>query len=143
MNIQRWLKKNLNTLLILIALGAIACSFITTREGFESSPSSFNDDIASGKKVVWFYAPWCGHCKTMHKDWDDAASAVNIGENHMVKINVGNKNDVEHSKIAGKYNVQSFPTILLLNNGQREEEYNGDRSKAAFMSYCKEKGLVV
>ena len=79
MNIQRWLKKNLNTQHILIALGAIACSFITTREGFESSPSSFNDDIASGKKVVWFYAPWCGHCKTMHKDWDDAASAVNIG----------------------------------------------------------------
>ena len=143
MNIQRWLKKNLNIILILIALGVIACTFITTREGFESSPSSFNDDIASGKKVVWFYAPWCGHCKTMHKDWDDAASAVNIGENHMVKINVGNKDDAEHSKIAGKYNIQSFPTILLLNNGQREEEYNGERSKAAFISYCKEKGLVV
>lgn len=143
MNIIRWLKKNLNNILILLALGAIICSFITIREGFESSPSSFNDDIASGKKVVWFYAPWCGHCKTMHKDWDDAASSVNIGENHMVKINVGNKDDTEHSKIAGQYNVKSFPTILLLNNGQREEEYNGDRSKAAFINYCKEKGLVV
>lgn len=143
MSIQYWLKKNLNTLLILIAIGVIIFSFINIREGFESSPSSFNDDIASGKKVVWFYAPWCGHCKTMHKDWDDAASAVNIGENHMVKINVGNKDDAEHSKIAGQYNVKSFPTILLLNNGQREEEYNGDRSKTAFINYCKEKGLVV
>tara|TARA_B100001059_G_C17631208_1_gene474508 strand:+ start:261 stop:692 length:432 start_codon:yes stop_codon:yes gene_type:complete len=143
MNIQRWLKKNLHTIFIVIALGAIVCYFLTTREGFESRPSSFNDDIASGKKVVWFYAPWCGHCKTMHKDWDDAASAVNIGENHMIKINVGNKDNDEHSKIAGLYNVQGFPTILLLNNGQREEEYNGERSKAAFISYCKEKGLVV
>ena len=62
---------------------------------------------------------------------------------HVYLINVGNKDNAEHSKIAGQYNVKSFPTILLLNNGQREEEYNGERSKAAFMSYCKEKGLVV
>lgn len=143
MNILRWIKKNLNIILILIALIVIACSFITIHEGFESSPSSFNNDIALGKKVVWFYAPWCGHCKTMHKDWDDAASTVNIGENHMVKINIGNKDDTEHSIIASKYNVQSFPTILLLNNGHKEEEYNGERSKAAFISYCKNKGLVV
>ena len=79
----------------------------------------------------------------MHKDWDDAASSINIGENHMIKIDVGNKDNAEHSKIAGQYNIQSFPTILLLNNGRREEEYTSDRSKAAFIRYCKEKGLAV
>ena len=143
MNILCWFKKNINIILILIALGIILSSVITIREGFESSSSSFNNDIASGKKLVWFYAPWCGHCKTMNNDWNDAASVVNIGENHMIKINVGNKDNVEHSKIAGQYNIQSFPTILLLNNGQKEEEYNGERSKTAFISYCKMHGLVI
>ena len=143
MNILQWLKKNLYIILILLILGIILYSFIITQEGFESNSSSFNNDIASGKKVVWFYAPWCGHCKKMNKDWDDAASVVNIGENHMIKINVGNKDNAEHSKIAHQYNIQSFPTILLLNNGQKEEEYNGERSKTAFISYCKMHGLVI
>jgi len=143
MNIHSWLKTNLNNILILLILGSIICYFIIIREGFESSPSSFYNDIASGKKLVWFYAPWCGHCKTMHKDWDDAASTINIGENHMIKINVGNTDDTKHSKISRQYNVQSFPTILLLNNGYSEEEYTGERSKTAFISYCKEKGLII
>ena len=143
MIIYRWLKKNSNFICILLALGVILYSFIKIREGFESSPSSFNNDIKSGTKFVWFYAPWCGHCKKMHKDWDEASSAVNIGENHMIKIDIGNKDDVKHSKIAEKYNIHSFPTILLLNNGVKQEEYNGERSKEALISYCKKKGLVI
>ena len=101
-------------------------------EGFESKPASFNQDVSGGKKLVWFYADWCGHCKNMKKEWDKASQNV---DGKMVKINLGNE-DSETQKISEKYNIKSFPTILLLNNGEKEAEYEEGRTAKDFESYC-------
>lgn len=101
-------------------------------EGFESKPASFNQDVSGGKKLVWFYADWCGHCKNMKEEWDKASQNV---DGKMVKINLGNEDD-ETQKISEKYNIKSFPTILLLNNGEKEAEYEQGRTAKDFESYC-------
>lgn len=101
-------------------------------EGFESKPASFDQDVSGGKKLVWFYADWCGHCKRMKKEWDTASNKVN---GKMVKIDLGDDNS-ETKKISEKYNINGFPTILLLNNGEKEDEYTDDRTSNAFESYC-------
>ena len=101
-------------------------------EGFESKPSTFNTDVSKGKKLVWFYADWCGHCKSMKEEWDNASNEV---DGKMVKINLGNSEDSKTEEISKKYEIQSFPTILLLENGEKKNDYEGERKTADFVKF--------
>ena len=101
-------------------------------EGFTSKPSTFESDVSSGKKLVWFYADWCGHCKSMKTEWDTASSKV---DGKMVKINLGDSKDSKVEEISKKYNIQGFPTILLLDNGEIQETYEGERKASDFESF--------
>lgn len=122
----------------LCVVALFALMQLKNREGFESNADSFHKDISVGKRLVWFYAPWCGHCKTMHGDWDKATLLVNRNKDiHMIKINVGERGNEKHQQISDEFNIQGFPTILGLNNGERMSEYNGDRSTNAFVAYVK------
>ena len=141
MKISRFIKRYRNELIIVLIIVLLFGFMPKYLENFESNMSSFDDDIASGKKLVWFYAPWCGHCKTMHKAWDSASKVVNSNKNNMIKLNIGDSKNKQHQAIASKYKVQGFPTILLLHNGETSAEYNGDRTKSAFVKYCKENGI--
>ena len=126
-----------------LAVFIVACALYNRylfREGFEASPTDFNNTVGTGKKLVWFYADWCGHCKKMENSWNSAAKAVNTDENKkMVKINLGDSKNDEQQLIAKKYNISGYPTIHLLNNGEIEETYNGGRSKSDFVGYCEKR----
>ena len=104
-------------------------------EGFQSQPSTFENDVSNGKKLVWFYADWCGHCKSMQSEWDKASKNVN---GKMVKVNLGDGENADVKKISDTYGIQSFPTILLLENGQKKEEYSGQRKASDFESFVNE-----
>ena len=113
------------------------------REGFESNPATFSSDTKDGKKLVWFYADWCGHCKTMHDAWDTAAKKINAaGKNIMMKINVGDAKNKNHQKVSEKYGINGFPTIMMLENGMKKAEYNGNRTAKDFEDFCKSNGLI-
>ena len=134
-----------NIILCIILFIAILISLVNNPiiEQFESNANMFDNDIRNGTKLVWFYAPWCGHCKTMHSEWDSASKTVNVKDNHMIKLNIGDKDNQKHQEIAQKYKIQGFPTILLLKNGKKKEEYSGNRKKNDFVNYCKLKGLTI
>lgn len=108
------------------------------REGFESNPHDFEENIKNGKKLVLFYATWCGHCNEMKQYWDDASNTVNNDKHiKMVKINVGDEKNPKHKRIAEKYNISGFPTILLFDSGLKKYAYEGNRTKNDFIEYCK------
>ena len=104
-------------------------------EGFESQPSSFKNDVSKGKKLVWFYADWCGHCKSMKTEWDKASNKV---DGKMVKINLGDREDSKVGEISEKYNIEGFPTILLLDNGEIKQNYEEDRKASNFENFVNE-----
>lgn len=81
------------------------------------------DSVISGNHLVLvdFWAPWCGHCRTiapvmeqMAKDYDEKLAVV--------KVNVDDSQD-----LAIKFGVQSIPLVLLFKDGQLLSSHMGAR----------------
>ncbi len=110
--------------------------------GCETTPDKFDTDVLSGsdKKLVLFYAGWCGHCTKLKPTWDTAASSINTGDKStwkLWKVNVGGNespNDATESQkaLGSKYPIQGYPTILIFQNGKLVNEYEGPRTEEGF-----------
>lgn len=129
--------KNLPRLIILIII-LFVLYFVYEKflkEGFkeggpELDPSNLENEIKSGKKLVLFYADWCGHCKKIKPVWDEAADHVNKDDVKMIKVNCGEGSE-EDKKIMKKYNIDGYPTIIKFVDGT-PSLYRGDRDANSF-----------
>jgi len=84
---------------------------------------------------VEFYAPWCGHCKTLEPIWDELAEKFK-GADH-VRIA---KMDATANSIPKNVNVQGYPTLIMFpaNNKKTGVPFSGDRELEALTKFVKE-----
>jgi len=90
--------------------------------------------------LVEFYAPWCGHCKSLAPAWDTAAT------NLKGIVKVGAVNGDEERELAGLYQIKGFPTIKLFPSEKKIKkggvadktpvDYNGARSAPAIVNFA-------
>ena len=73
--------------------------------------------------LVYFWAGWCGRCKTITLILDELADEY---EN---RVKIGSVNIDEQPLLAAKYDVRAIPTMLLLREGRVAEQIVGLRSK--------------
>ena len=69
--------------------------------------------------IVDFWAPWCGPCKTLGPQLENAVIAAK-GAVKMAKVNVD-----ENQGIAGQLRVQSIPTVYAFWQGQPIDGFQG------------------
>ena len=89
----------------------------------EVTEATFMQDVVEASKtkpvIVDFWAPWCGPCKTLGPQLEEAVKAAN-GAVTMAKVNVD-----ENQMIAGQMQVQSIPTVFAFVNGQPVDGFQG------------------
>ena len=89
----------------------------------EVSEATFMQDVVEASKtkpvIVDFWAPWCGPCKTLGPQLEEAVKAAS-GSVTMAKVNVD-----ENQMIAGQMQVQSIPTVFAFVNGQPVDGFQG------------------
>jgi thioredoxin 2 len=86
----------------------------------ESDAESFDRDIASTLPVlVDFWAPWCGPCR-MVSPVVERVGAELAGRLKVVKLNVD-----EAPAIAGRYQVQGIPLLVLHRDAQEIDRLVG------------------
>jgi len=86
--------------------------------------------------LVEFYAPWCGHCKRLAPEYDQAAKELATLEPplYIAKIDADNE---ANRPIASRYGIKGFPTLKLFRNGEVSSDFSGDRTAAGIVSYMK------
>ena len=108
---------------------------------FERTPTNLIKFIQSpqlgiqsgGNKVnvMKFYADWCGHCTTFKPIWDEVKNSLQSSKISFKEFNADiHKRELEH------YDVQSFPTILIENNGDIIK-YTDQRNVKSLKSFIK------
>jgi protein disulfide-isomerase-like protein len=124
-------EKNIPKLLFLLVILLILYYVYTTylKEGFENI--DLDNETKSGKHLVLFYADWCGHCKKIKPEWDEAAAEIKDKDKKMLKINCGGGSEKE-KELMEKYNIDGYPTIILFKDG-KPTPYEGARNKDAFI----------
>jgi thiol-disulfide isomerase/thioredoxin len=83
---------------------------------------SWTKDNSTEVEIMFFFANWCPHCKTAKPEWEKAKSeydntTINGYKILFVEIDCSNP-DSKTTSLMDKYNVEGFPTIVLLKNNE-------------------------
>ena len=101
----------------------------------ERVPEGENGNTA---ELLFFYADWCPHCKTAKPIWNDLTveyenKTINGYKVLFTEINCSEET-AEVDKMMNQYNVEGYPTIKLLKDGQ-VIEYDAKPSKDTLIQF--------
>jgi thioredoxin 1 len=90
---------------------------------------NFNHIVRESKPVIVdFHAEWCGPCKIQTPILKEIATE--LGDRiKVIKIDVD-----QNQLLAGKYRIQSVPTLMIFKNGEEKYRQSGVHSKAQIMN---------
>jgi len=93
------------------------------------------DQIINDKSkdvLIEFYAPWCGHCKTLAPKYEELAQKLK-GETSLTIAKI----DATANDIPPSFGVQGFPTLFFVPAGAKDapKKYEGGREVDDFFKY--------
>lgn len=99
--------------------------------------SNFDSIVKKSKfALVEFYAPWCGHCKTLKPHYAKAATIIKGVDPEIVIAKV---DATAESELGTKFEVQGYPTLKWFVDGKLASDYNGGRDTEGIVNWIKKK----
>ncbi|XP_050526389.1 protein disulfide-isomerase isoform X2 [Daktulosphaira vitifoliae] len=107
----------------------------TDEEVLVLNKNNFDNVISSNQFVlVEFYAPWCGHCKTLAPEYASAAKELKAsGSIKLAKVDA-----TLEEKLAEQFGVRGYPTLKFFKNGN-PIDYTGGRTKDLIIQWVTKK----
>ncbi len=99
-----------------LTVSALASSnSIGWKKGYSAAMA---ESKSSGKLImIDFYTDWCGWCKKLDADTYPAPAVVKASE-QFIPIKLNAEKDAEGIRLAKKFNVTGFPTVLFLDSNE-------------------------
>ena len=120
--------------LALIAFTACDDDFPLEKDVIILTDSTFDKAVEKYEYLlVLFYAPWCGHCKKFHPEYEKAATVLRKENLYLAKVDA-----TVEKKLAEKFEIQGFPTVKLFIKGQAIE-YTGGRRESEVINWMRKK----
>jgi len=97
----------------------------------ELTDSSFRRKVVEGDGlwIVAFYAPWCGHCKSLEPEWKAAAARLDG------KVSLGAVDATAAQSTASEFGVDGYPAIKVFHRGEAQP-YEGGRSAEDIVGFA-------
>jgi len=94
--------------------------------------SNFDQHVGGSKPAfVEFYAPWCGHCKSLAPEYEKVATAF---KNQPVVVAAVDAD--KHKELGSRFEVSGFPTLKYFPAGSTTPEvYSGGRTAKDIVSF--------
>ncbi|ETW10537.1 protein disulfide-isomerase domain [Aphanomyces invadans] len=116
-------------LVLAIALACAASNVIDlTVDSFEHLTQA-STGATTGDWLVEFYAPWCGHCKSLAPVFEQVADELH-GSVNVAKVDV-----TENAALGKRFDIKGFPTILFFHKGSMYA-YEAARTKEALVKFA-------
>lgn len=127
----------MNFILLALTLALLCAVQVAVADVIHLTPSDFDSHVNGDENIlVEFYAPWCGHCKTLAPEWEIAGKT--FGANDPIKIAAFDATTDQTT--AGKFGVQGYPTIKFFPKGSKEPiDYEGGRTADAIVEWVNDK----
>uniref|UniRef100_A0A672FQF0 Protein disulfide-isomerase A3 n=1 Tax=Salarias fasciatus TaxID=181472 RepID=A0A672FQF0_SALFA len=111
------------------ALNLPACLQVVVAENFDSIVNDDSKDV-----LIEFYAPWCGHCKSLEPKYKELGEKLADDPNVVIA-----KMDATANDVPSPYEVSgSFPTIYFSTAGRKMNPKRYEVARVAdFVSYLK------
>jgi thioredoxin 2 len=98
----------------------------------ELSDANFEKVVAASELpvVVDFWAPWCGPCRQMAPQFEQAAGVLK-GRALLVKVNSD-----DNPQTASRFGIRSIPTLVKLQRGQEVARVAGARPAGQIVQFA-------
>jgi len=94
----------------------------------------FNEIVNDPDKdvLIEFYAPWCGHCKSLAPKYEELANKLSDEDEIVIA-----KMDATANDVPKHFEVSGFPTIYFVKRGSKDKpvSYEGEREVDDFIKY--------
>jgi len=103
--------------------------FVLTDKNYEAAVKEFD------YLLVYFYAPWCGHCKALGPEFVKAGQMLKEKDS---VIKLGKVDGTEEEELMNKHNVTGYPTLKLYRKKQLVP-YTGGRMAPEIVDWLEKK----
>uniref|UniRef100_A0A7N8XBC7 Protein disulfide isomerase family A, member 5 n=1 Tax=Mastacembelus armatus TaxID=205130 RepID=A0A7N8XBC7_9TELE len=101
---------------------------------FHLTDESFDSFLEEHPAVlVMFYAPWCGHCKKMKPEYDEAAEILNKGTDSPGVLAAVDA--TVHKAVGDRFKISGFPTVKYFEKGEEKYTLPQLRSKEKIIEF--------
>ncbi|UNI15135.1 Protein disulfide-isomerase [Purpureocillium takamizusanense] len=123
-----------------VAAGIIAAfAAVATAESDVASltKDTFKDFVKANNLILAeFFAPWCGHCKALAPEYEEAATSLKEKNIKLAKVDC-----TEEADLCQEFGVEGYPTLKVFRGLEDVKPYNGQRKADAIHSYMVKQSL--
>lgn len=121
-----------------LAFSLLAAAAVASASDVTQLKTDTFDDFVKTNDIVLaeFFAPWCGHCKALAPEYEEAATSLKEKNIKLAKVDC-----TEESDLCQQYGVEGYPTLKVFRGPENITPYKGQRKAAAITSYMIKQSL--